>query len=254
MGPPAHIDLWYTILGDVDEGLLPRYRALLGAQESARLERFHFARDRRRDLITRALARTVLSRYAAVAAGAWVFSPDANGRPRIVSPCPGRPLEFNISHSGEMVALAVAARPVGVDVECLSRDSDIERLERYFSPTEREALLALAPDDRRRRFFELWTLKESYLKARGVGLRLPLDAFTFEFPGEHGLRLSFEPRLTDSARRWRFWQLAPRADHVVSLCAERGEPEPSLTVHEVVPLERAGLIEARVSRSSALEP
>ncbi len=240
MSPAAaagRIELWCTFLGDVDPARLASYRAWLCEAERARLERFHFEADRRRHLVTRALLRSVLSRYGPRAPQEWRFSADANGRPRIANPPPGLALDFNLSHAGELAVLAVAAgRAVGVDVESLARDTDTGRLERYFAPAERAALAALPAAGRRQRFFELWTLKESYLKARGEGLRLPLDAFAFELPGGTELRLSCEPRLGDSPQRWRFWQFAPRDGYVVSVCGERRQGEPHLEVHETVPL------------------
>lgn len=251
---PGRIDLWYACIDDIEEaGLLARYRTLLGAQELARMERLHFARDRRRDLVARALVRTVLSRYAALAPREWAFCADANGRPRIANPPPGPGIEFNLSHSGGLVVLCVGTgRALGVDVESISRNTDTDRLERYFAPRERGALLGLPEAERRRRFFELWTLKESYLKARGEGLRLALDAFAFDFTGERGLRLSFERRLADSPCRWRFWQFTPRTDYLVAVCAGRGEPsegEPRLTVREVVPLAWEKVVEVGFARS-----
>ena len=249
---PGRIDLWCACIDDIEARVLSRYRPLLSARESARMERFHFAEDRRRDLVARALVRTVLSRYAAVEPREWVFCADANGRPRIGNPPPGRGIEFNLSHSGRLVVLGVGAGcALGVDVETLTRNSDTDRLDRYFAASEREALLKLPEAGRRRRFFELWTLKESYLKARGVGLTLPLDSFAFEFPGERGLRLSLQPRLADSPRRWRFWQFTPRTDYVVAVCAERREGpggEPRLTVREVAPLEWDRVVEVSFSR------
>ena len=250
---PGRIDLWCACIEDIEEaGLLPRYAALLGTQELARMERMHFARDRRRDLVARALVRTVLSRYAAPEPREWVFRADVHGRPRIANPPPGPGIEFNLSHSGGLVVLGVGTGcALGVDVESISRNTDTDRLDRYFAPREREALLELPEAQRRRRFFELWTLKESYLKARREGLRLALDAFAFDFTGERGLRLSFEPRLADSPRRWRFWQFTPRTDHVAAVCAGRGEPpegEPRLTVREVVPLAWEKVVQVGFSR------
>lgn len=251
---PGRIDVWCAWLGEVDEALLERYRALVSAPETARMERFHFEEDRRRHLISRALVRTALSRYGALEPREWRLLADVDGRPYADNLPGGLALDFNVSHAAEMVVLAVSSGRVGVDVESLARDSDIERLDRYFSSTERSALLALAGEARRRRFFELWTLKESYVKARGEGLRLPLDAFAFEFRGERGLRLSVEPALADSPGRWRFRQFSPRAGYVVSVCAERAEADASLRVYEAVPLAWERLMAVDVSRSSDEPP
>jgi 4'-phosphopantetheinyl transferase len=234
------IDLWCAYISDItDAGLWQRYGELLSAGERARQLRFRFAKDQRRYLLTRVLARTVLSRYAPVRPEEWVFSAAPGGRPEISSPRTSPALEFNIAHSADLVMLGVTCgRRLGVDAESIAaREVDIEGLNRYFAPEESAALLALPPRERRRRFFELWTLKESYIKATGKGLALGLDAFRFELPGEQGLTMFMRPELADSPQRWRLWQLAPRPDYLAAVCAARGEDAPPrLIVRELVPL------------------
>jgi 4'-phosphopantetheinyl transferase len=234
------IDLWCTYIGDIgDDSLLTRYDALLSADERSRRTRFRFARDQRRYLVTRALVRTVLSRYAAVPPGEWAFSVGPRGRPAIAAPHTVPPLEFNISHSADLVLLGVTSgRTLGIDTESIAaREADIDGLDRYFAPEESAALLSLPPGERRRRFFELWTLKESYIKARGMGLAIPLDGFRFELCGEGRLAMHVRPELGDSPRRWRLWQLALRPDYLAAVCASRGDSEPPrLIVREIVPL------------------
>jgi 4'-phosphopantetheinyl transferase len=243
MSEPAdsnRIDLWCAYISEIgDDALWLRYDALLSAGERARRARFRFAKDRRRYLLTRALVRTVLSRYQAVPPEAWVFSEGQRGRPQIAAPRLESALEFNIAHSADLVMLGVTSnRTLGVDAESLAmRDAAIEGLDRYFAAEERAALLALSSPARRRRFFELWTLKESYIKARGMGLAIALDAFRFEFPGEQGLTLHMRPELADAPQHWRLWQLAPRPDYLVAVCAARGDAAaPRISVRESVPL------------------
>ncbi|MGH8294122.1 MAG: 4'-phosphopantetheinyl transferase family protein [Steroidobacteraceae bacterium] len=234
------IDLWCTYISEIrDHSLWSRYDALLGEDERARQARFRFARDQRRYLITRALVRTVLSRYAPVRPEDWAFSAGPRGRPAISALPPGPALEFNVSHSADLVMLGVTSgRALGIDVEGIeAREADIRGLDRYFAPEESAALLSLPPSARRRRFFELWTLKESYLKARGMGLAIALDAFRFELTGEQGLTLHVRPELGDSANAWRLWQLALRSGYLAAICAARGgEASPCITLREIVPL------------------
>jgi 4'-phosphopantetheinyl transferase len=247
------IDLWCAYISEIgDDSLWPRYDALLTADERAKQARFRFARDQRRYLVTRALVRTVLSRYAAVRPEDWVFSAGPRGRPEISAPRPLPPLEFNISHSADLVLLGVTSgRALGVDTESIAaREADIEGLDRYFTPEESAALLSLAPPERRRRFFELWTLKESYMKARGMGLAIALDAFRFELTGAQGLALHIRPELGDTPGRWRLWQLVPRADYLAAVCAARGDDEPRITVREVVPLAGEKIVDIAPSRST----
>lgn len=247
------IDLWCTYIAEIgDASLFSRYDALLSTEERAAQRRFVFARDRRRYLVTRALVRTVLSRYARVRPEAWVFSAGPHGRPAISAPLRVPALEFNISHSGDLVMLGVTSgRTLGIDTESIAeRAADIDGLDRYFAPEESAALLALPAQERRRRFFELWTLKESYIKARGMGLSIALDAYRFELAGERGLTLHMRPELGDAPERWRLWQMAPRSGYLAAVCATRGEDDPRIIVREVVPLSREKLIAIEPSRST----
>jgi 4'-phosphopantetheinyl transferase len=248
------IDLWCTYISEIGEdSLWPRYEALLSADERARQARFRFAGDQRRFLVTRALVRTVLSRYAAVRPEEWAFSDGPRGRPAISAPGTAATLEFNISHSADLVMLGITSgRTLGIDTESIeAREADIDGLNRYFAPEESAALLSLPPSARRRRFFELWTLKESYLKARGMGLAIALDAFRFELTGERGLTLHMRLDLDDSPARWRLWQLALRSDYLAAVCAARGaDVPPSITVREIVPLAREKIVDIAPSRST----
>jgi 4'-phosphopantetheinyl transferase len=250
----SRIDLWCAYASEIgDEALWSRYEALLSAAERTQQARFRFAQDQRRYLLTRALARTVLSRYQAVRPQDWVFSAGPRGRPRISSPPPAPALEFNIAHSADLVLLGVSSgRALGVDAESLTlRDVDIAGLDRYFAAEERAALLSLPGPARRRRFFELWTLKESYIKARGMGLAIALDTFRFEFPGEHGLTLHMSAELDDAPQRWRLWQLAPRPDYLAAVCAARGDAAaPRISLREIVPLASERIREPILLRST----
>lgn len=244
----SRIDLWCTYISEIgDDSLLARYDALLAPEERAKQARFHFARDQRRYLVTRALVRTVLSRYAEVRPEDWTFANGPRGRPAISAPETVPALEFNISHSADLVILGVTSdRTLGIDTESIAaREADIDGLDRYFAPEESAALLSLPPSERRRRFFELWTLKESYIKARGMGLAIALDAFRFELTGERELTLHMRSELGDSPQRWRLWLLALRPDYLAAVCASRGEYVPDLTMREIVPLasERAVAVE-----------
>ncbi len=252
---PHQIELWCTSLADIEaERSWESYRALLNAEEHARQHRLRMPDDRRRDLAARALVRTVLSRHAPVAPEAWVFGPDAHGRPRILAPEPVPPIEFNIAHSGDKVVLAVSRGPaLGVDVECLERRTDTVALERYFAPEEVAALRVLPPPERRRRFFELWTLKEAYLKARGVGLRLPLRGFAFGFVPPGTLELTFTGLFEDEPAQWAFAQLALGERYVLAVCAQRRETcALALAMHAVVPLVWQRSLVATLERAAGM--
>jgi 4'-phosphopantetheinyl transferase len=190
--------------------------ALLTDAERERVGRFHFERDRRLHLAARALLRRSLSRWSEVPPAEWRFEADARGRPEIAAP--RSPLRFNVSHTRGLALVGVTVdRDVGVDVEGVPAAVPLDVVDRCFSPGERAALHAAPPGARPARFAELWTLKEAYVKARGAGLALPLDAFAF------GLD---PPRLLlgDDPSAWQLELLTPTAVHRAALCARDRRP------------------------------
>jgi 4'-phosphopantetheinyl transferase len=103
---------------------------------------------------------------------------------------------------------------VGVDVENTRREIDTLKLaERYFAPSEAADLRGLAASSRQERFFEYWTLKEAYAKARGMGMSLPFDRFSFELTPGQPPRVSFSPALRDNAENWQFELGTPTEQH-----------------------------------------
>jgi 4'-phosphopantetheinyl transferase len=86
-------------------------------------------------------------------------------------------------------------------------------------------------------FFRYWTLKESYLKARGTGLSIPCNRFGFHFEADRTIALSIDPSLQDAASGWCIWQFEPSADHLAAVCATCGKADrPQLTGRKIVPL------------------
>jgi 4'-phosphopantetheinyl transferase len=189
---------------------------LLSDDERRRLRAFRFERDRRLFLVAHALLRLALSRHEAVAPGAWQFSRGTHGRPEIAAPASR--MRFSLSHAHGLAACAVTLdRDIGLDVEHLSREPAMNLAERFFAPREAGDLLNAPPTERSRRFLEYWTLKEAYVKARGLGLSLPLDRFAMYGTPEGTWTVSFEPPLDDDPSRWWFWSSAIRDTHQAAL-------------------------------------
>lgn len=238
---PNEVHLWLAFCGDAqDEALHARYRALMTPDERARGDRFHFERDRSRYRVTRALVRTVLSRYAPIAPEDWRFEATTYGQPLIANPEPeAKRLSFNLTHTSDLVVLAVAhGRAVGVDTENISRGALLDVADRFFAPSECEHLKALPPEAQAVRFFELWTLKESYIKARGMGLFIGLDRFAFDLREPSAVSLSTAAELEDPPERWALRHLWATPEHPVALCVERqgGQPSFDLLARRIVPL------------------
>jgi 4'-phosphopantetheinyl transferase len=197
--------------------------ALLSEEEHARRARFYFARDRHTFLVARALLRTVLSRYAPVPPEAWRFALGSHGKPYLAD---RSELSFNLSHTDGMVAVAVArSEELGVDVENAGRRTEPTAIaDRFFSAAEVAALHRLTEEAQRERFFAYWTLKEAYIKARGLGLAIPLGQFSFELDQGLPIRIGCAPELGDRPDGWRFALLRASPEHPVAVAVRSNGP------------------------------
>jgi 4'-phosphopantetheinyl transferase len=235
----VHVDLLQTTNADALASL-DVYRTLLSEDERERMARFVFEKDRHAFLLTRALVRTMLSRYAAIAPAEWQFITNAHGRPEILDRPSGVPdLRFNISHTDGLIACAVTiGREVGVDVEHVGRRLSHDVAGRHFAPREVNDLRRLPDQEQRRVFFDYWTLKESYIKARGFGLALPLGDFAFTLDPPNPPAIAFEPALDDDPATWQFLQDWPTPHHRLALAVRREGGDLPVRIREVLPQVR----------------
>lgn len=237
---PGTVDLWCSFYEEAWEAELASAQALLMTEdERDRHRRLHFERDRRMFLATRALVRSALSHYADVAPEAWRFAVGERGRPYVTGPACAPSINFNLSNTRGLVVCAVslAHTEIGVDVEWVDRPGETVALaESYFSPREVRDLLALPASRQRLEFFRYWTLKESYIKARGEGLAIPLDRFSFLLDDRAAIHIDIDTTLRDDARRWRFAQVTAGPSHLIAVCADTAGASLSLRAVENIPL------------------
>ena len=218
------LNLWLAYPDDLlDESVAGACKALLSEEELARAARFKFDRNRRESIATRALARTGLSHAHPLPPREWRYVLNAHGKPSVDPDlASGAAVTFNMSNAhGLVVCLVADGAEVGVDVEPLSRAEQIMKVApEVFSPTERAQLEMLNGAEKLDRAVSLWTLKESYIKARGMGLAIPLDKFAFVFGGAEGVRLVVDESLNDRTERWQFC-LLDHAGHRIAVMAEQ---------------------------------
>ena len=172
-------------------------------------------RERRHEAaLGRVWLRHLLSLYADVAPADWQFETGEHGKPALVA---GPGLQFNLSHSGQWLVVAVTADvPVGVDVQQLDRERRVERLaRRYFSDPEVEALAELEGEAYFWHFYRLWTLKEAWTKAHGGALPTALGEVGYRLEGPELVCLA--PGAMEGSSQW----LADLGEHSLALCGLR---------------------------------
>ncbi len=234
--PEDTIDVWIVRpSAAVRDDLVARYRALLSPDEAARAARLRFDEHRHEFLVTRALVRVTLSEYRDVRPEAWRFASNAYGRPSIDPPCA---LHFNLSNTTSLVVCAVSARrELGVDVEPIERAPNIlEVADTVFTDSELAELRALDGPGAADRAVSLWTCKEAYMKARGMGMSLPPKEIELRFAAASAPRVQVA-RERDDERAWALRTIDVHG-HRIALCVEDDSvSELTFEVREIVPLE-----------------
>ncbi len=212
------IAVWWMATDTVGPADLQRWLEVLDEQERERSARFHFDIDRRDFIAAHALLRSMLTSYVNFPAGAWRFTTDADGKPRIDPRNGPGELPFNLSHTHGLVAAAVAARgTVGIDVERIDpAKADVAMADAFFAPAEVRMLQGAPAAERTKCFFRLWTLKEAYIKAIGTGLGTRLDSFAFTV---EPIRIEFAPGAIGHAADWQFAILPTTDQHVLAVAA-----------------------------------
>jgi 4'-phosphopantetheinyl transferase len=247
---PAHapVKVWLC----PNEDLTPPLAGILAThwldkQERETAARFLFERDRRQYLVAHTLVRRALALESGLTEAELPIWRSQRGRPFLRPQAGGLPrggthLDFNLSHAGGYNLLGIVrSHRIGVDVERLDRDADaLETITATFAAQEQEWVTgAPAGRPRDRRVLRLWTLKEAYSKALGLGLGLPFDEFVFTLADQRGV-MAFRPPAEDRFTRWCFLELEPVPDVLVAVAVPVDErPPPELHLHRGFPWSRS---------------
>lgn len=227
--PTGEIHLWFAFPGETgDPRTAVPVRPILDDAEQTRMARLRFSGGRHLFQVSHGLVRTTLSRYSNIPPEKWRFVKNAQGKPSIDPNLDSVPISFSLAHTKGLAVVAVTGgADVGVDAERLDRRVDAPKLSgRFFSPEEVAALQEIPPERLREHFFRYWTLKESYVKARGLGLSLPFDSFSFLLPRETPLRIGFSGDDPRHAEDWRFALFRIRSRYLGAVAVAAGRPGP----------------------------
>lgn len=217
---PKRIDLWYARLDDFTAGDKATCLRLLSGPERQRHDAFKSQDARLQYLAGRGLVRTTLSRYRDIAPEQWRFLANRHDRPFVDPELGIADLHFNLSHTHGLVVCAVGAiEEIGVDVERRDRDVGLDELAPVvLAPAELKRFAKLPLAARPEFFFARWTLKEAYVKARGMGLSLPVKDICLDIGGASPT-MSFTSAIDDDPSRWRLWSLRLTEEHVAGIAA-----------------------------------
>jgi 4'-phosphopantetheinyl transferase len=212
------IDLELESWGAAHTALLDR----LPTEEQRRIQRYRRDADRYRSLAAALLPRLMIAHMSKQPLACIRFERGPAGKPFY----PADPLfHFNLSHSGSIAALAIGKTPVGVDVESMHPTNDWEAIaKRFFTPEEQHWLASLEIAQRKAHFADLWSRKESLLKASGEGLAGGLNTFSAV------AKEDTEIEVTHRGERWflRSYRLPPHS--VLAVCSSSpGLPQPIRT-------------------------
>jgi 4'-phosphopantetheinyl transferase len=213
--------------------LAAQWRSCLAEPELTTADRFHFEADRSTYLAAHWLLRNALASVAPLPPERWRFRTRRHGKPE-PHPDVGHPsLEFNLSHTRGFVACAVGiGSEIGVDVEALSRNPDLDVADRFFSPREVAILRAMPRARQPETFLRFWTLKEALIKATGEGLNRALDSFSFSLDP---VSIAFHPDDSDMPARWRFVEHQPTAGHLLALAVRHPPQRLRISISPVDP-------------------
>ncbi|MFM7530693.1 MAG: 4'-phosphopantetheinyl transferase family protein [Nodosilinea sp.] len=239
----ATVQVWVILTRDPEFSCLDQLLAYLSPAERHRSDSIRHALTQRNFLVGRGCLRYLLGRYLGQPPASLSFTYGPQGKPGLGQGNGG--LEFNLSHSGDYVAIAIADRRVGIDLEQVRTLNALPALcERCLSPGEQINLLTLSQPQAHLQFFRYWTAKEAYLKGVGVGLSQPMGNLEvmldqqplFQYPKPLTQGLGILPG-------WQIWQWQVDSDHVAALACALA-PKTTLAVPQVRRLTVAAVLAA----------
>lgn len=212
----GEVHIWTVPLAS--DGAPPPPLAALSPDERERAQGYRHELTRRQFVQSRATLRALLAGYLGASPIELHFAHSAQGKPTLS----GGGLHFNVSHTHGLALIAVTREAeVGVDVERLRpQPMHLDMATRYFTPGEAAALRALPAGASEEAFFHVWTRKEAFLKAVGLGLAHGLERFEVSVPPDDPARVLHVDGDRAAGARWLMAALAPARGYVGTLAIE----------------------------------
>lgn len=206
----------------ISQHLIERCYSYLDCQERLRSEAFRFASDRSKYIMAHGLLRSLLARYLRRTPNEVEFSHNNFGRPQLRMRLGDLPVRFSITHTMDLISCALTVgRDVGVDAEKIAPLDELSSFSKLvLSPEELAVFFATSLDERQSLVYRLWTLKEAYLKALGIGLSMDPSCISFLINPDHGITIMNAVGSTKSPNTWKFHSWQPTCQHWLSVAIE----------------------------------
>jgi len=215
------IHIWQVDLR-INESQQQALTLTLNEAELERANRYYFARHQRRFIAARAALRAVLANYLAISSDEVSFNYGKYGKPGL-SDAHHSQLRFNLSHSGECAVIALTQHDdIGIDVEQFSERDFLALATRYFSKEEVAALNQQPASQHQASFFHIWSQKEAFIKATGMGIHFGLDKFSVSVTPPAKL-ITVDPTTRFNSSDWRLYDFQPLAGYQACIAIKNGE-------------------------------
>lgn len=213
------IHIWRAF---ISSDQVENYKNLLTDEEMYRAGKYFFERDRQRYILSRGILKKLLSSYAKVKPENIQFIYNKYGKPYLNMPSRSVEIQFNISHSEDIILLAFTyGHKIGIDIEYQRAEfADMKIAEHFFSPAEISALAMLPDNMRKKAFFECWTRKEAFIKAKGQGLTIPLDGFEVSVMPDEPAQLLNIYDDPEEVKRWMMMNIETGGNYCGALVTE----------------------------------
>ena len=231
----TQVHVWFCQPAKIQDRLkLSEYESVLSDDEIERYHAMHFEKDKHSYLVSHALLRNALSKYADLPASQWQFSSNEHGKPSLLSPPAMPDIRFNLTHTDGLSACIITAeRDCGIDAENKQRNTRLAAVaQRMFAEEE---LVMLDESNIEQQFYYYWTLREAYVKALGTGIAGSSRTYYFDIDNtDLSVALYHKNIQKNFDKNWRFKLYKPTQQHVLALCFDSAK-NMQIVVSELIP-------------------
>ncbi len=217
--PKLEVDVIFACPNEMDTETTECLFSVLDESEKQRLKLFRDSSAQRQYLVAHVLLRAGLSARYPVEPSTWKFAKTHSGQPYVSHPDKLPNLSFSLSHTGSLVACAFTQKVrIGIDIEKIDTIVDIHDLAPHILSNFEYTWWQREPtNNQTRRFYQLWTIKESLLKALGYGLAVAPSQLCIQLQDKAAPKLLDLPQELGSCEHWAFHLIQPTGFHINAL-------------------------------------